>query len=289
MEEISDIAIVGGGPAGMSAALNGTVRNKKVLLFSNDYRESGLYKAEKLDNILGVFGISGAEFLEKSLDQIRQRDVPIIQGRIISILPSGGLFFIACGNDVYTARTVILASGIVTSAAFPGERELLGKGVSYCATCDGTLYRNKKVALIAKSVEAIQEANYLKEIGCQVTVITDGQDLDGLAGGIPVVEGRKFAVEGKDHVEALTVDGESMSVSGVFILRTTVAMQSLLPGIELEDGHIAVSRKMETSIPGVWAAGDCTGKPYQVAKAVGEGLIAALLASEYLDQEKINK
>lgn len=284
MEEIKDIAIIGGGPAGMSAALNGTVRNKNVLLFSNDYRESGLYRAERLDNILGAFGISGAEFLEKSLEQIRQRDVPIIQGRIISILQNGNVFYIGCGSDLYMARAVILASGIVISAAYPGERELLGKGVSYCATCDGMLYRGKKVAVVAKSPEAVQEANFLQEIGCHVTVITDGRALDGLTEDIPVAEGRKLSIEGTNCVKTLTIDGEPMEVDGIFILRTTIAMQSLLPGIELEDGHIAVNRKMETSISGVWAAGDCTGKPYQVAKAVGEGLIAALSAAEYLDQ-----
>lgn len=283
MPDLKDIAIIGGGPAGLSAALNATIRNKSLLLFSNSYKESGLYKAEKLDNILGLPGVTGSEYLQQCLEHVRSKGIEMTMGRILSIMPAGSSFMINCGVDIYTARAVILANGIVKGAAYPGEKEFLGKGVSYCATCDGMLYRKSKVVLVAKSTEAINEANYLEEIGCDLTVISDGRDLSGLKDGIPVITAKRIEVRGRDRVESLKVDEREIDCQGVFILRPTVAMQTLFPSIEMEDGHIKVDRTMSTSIKGVWAAGDCTGKPYQVSKAVGEGLVAALSAAEYLD------
>lgn len=286
MQETVDIAIIGGGPAGLSAALNANVRNKRLLLFSGDYRESGLYKAEQLDNVLGMPGLTGKAYLEACLEHVTASGTQITQSKVLSIMPMGKTLMISAGPEVYSARAVILTSGIVMEKTYPGERELLGRGVSYCATCDGMLYRKKQVCVVAKSGEAVHEANYLQEIGCQVTVISDGRDLTGLSKEIPVVTGRKLCICGEGQVQSIEVDGEGIACQGVFILRNTVAMSSLLPGLKLEDGHIWVNRKMETNLPGVYAAGDCTGRPYQVSKAVGEGLIAALCAAEYLDEQE---
>ena len=281
-----NIAIIGAGPAGLSAALNASVRNKSVRLFSGDYRETGLYKAERLENILGTPSMTGSDYLEFCRKQVEDRGIEITNGRVLTIMPMGEQFGISVGADFYTADTVILATGIVQKVAFPGERELLGKGVSYCATCDGMLYRGKIVCVVIKASEGIHEANYLKEIGCTVIVISDGRDLSGLQGDIKVIEGKKITVIGENKVEALQVGDEKIPCEGVFILRNTVAMDSLMPNLAQENGHIQVGRKMETSIPGVYAAGDCTGKPYQVAKAMGEGQIAALSAVEYVDAKK---
>jgi len=279
----TDIAVIGGGPAGLSAALNARVRNKSTRIFSSDYRESGLYKAEWLENVLGTPGMSGRDYLELCLEQVRGRDVDFIGGRVLSVMPMGDKFMISAGADVYSAQAVILACGIVQKAAYPGERELLGRGVSYCATCDGMLYRQKTVCVIIKSGEGIHEANYLREIGSTVTAISDGRSLDGLHADIPVIQGKKLEIHGATRVESLQVDGETIHCKGVFILRSTVAMASLLPDLALDGTHIQVDRNMQTNIPGVFAAGDCTGKPYQVSKATGEGLVAALNAAAYLD------
>ena len=283
----SEIAVIGGGPAGLSAALNGRVRNKSVRIFSGDYKESGLYKAEWLENILGTPGMTGAEYLELCRDQAAAKGAEFVQGRVLSIMQMSGKFTISCGADIYTADAVVISTGIVQKSAFPGERELLGRGVSYCATCDGMLYRKKAVAVVVRSSEGIHEANYLKEIGCTVTVVSDGRDLGGLNGEITVIEGKKIAVLGDGQVEGLTVGEATIPCQGVFILRNTVAMSSLLPSVETEAGHIQVDRNMQTNIPGVYAAGDCTGRPYQVSKATGEGLVAGLSAVEYLDKQQI--
>ncbi|MCL2842231.1 MAG: NAD(P)/FAD-dependent oxidoreductase [Oscillospiraceae bacterium] len=282
----SDIAVIGGGPAGLSAALNGRIRNKSVRIFSGDYKESGLYKAEWLENILGTPGMTGAAYLESSREQAAAKGAEFVQGRVLSIMPMSGKFTISCGADIYTADAVVLATGIVQTTAFPGERELLGRGVSYCATCDGMLYRKKAVAVVIRSNEGIHEANYLQEIGCTVTVVSDGRNLGGLDSAVTVLEGKKIVVLGDGQVEGLSVGDQTVPCQGVFILRNTVAMSSLLSSLETDGGHIKVDRNMQTNIPGVYAAGDCIGRPYQVSKATGEGLVAALSAVEYLDKQK---
>jgi len=281
MEHV-DMIIIGAGPAGLSAALNARVRNKTIRLFSGDYRETGLYKAERLDNILGTPGMTGSDYLEFCRNQVTERGIEITQGKVLSILAMGEQFGVSVGAEFYTAGAVILATGVTQKAGFPGERELLGKGVSYCATCDGMLYRGKTVCVVVRSPDGVSEANYLQEIGCTVTVISDGRSLTGLREDIQVVEGKKIALIGEQKVEALQVGDRNIPCQAVFILRNTVSMDSILPNLAQEGGHIQVGRKMETNIPGVYAAGDCTGKPYQVSKATGEGLIAALSAVEYL-------
>lgn len=286
MEEIVDIAIIGGGPAGLSGAINAHARNKSVTVFSGNYQESGLYKAEKLDNYLGVPGATGADFLEQCRRQVEAYGIRTVEGRILNIMPMGDIFLISCGSEVYSSRTVILASGIVMLPSYPGEKELLGRGVSYCATCDGMIYRGRRVSVVAKSGEAVHDANFLKQIGCDVTVITDGREISGLSPGIRVIAGKKIEIVGDNKVEALIVDTVAVPCDAVFILRNSIAMSTLLPNVELDNGHIKTEPDMSTSIPGVYAAGDCTGRPYQVAKAVGEGQIAALAAAEYVDNRE---
>ncbi|MCL2368704.1 MAG: NAD(P)/FAD-dependent oxidoreductase [Oscillospiraceae bacterium] len=284
MKENTEIAIVGGGPAGLSAALNARVKNKSTRLLGSDYRESNLYKAERLDNILGIPSLTGQAYLEHCMEQLAGWDVDFIAGRVLSVMPMGDKFMISCGTDIYTADAVILASGIVQTASFPGEADLLGKGVSYCAACDGMLYRGKRVAVVIRSGDGAHEANYLHEIGCEATVVSDGRDLSDLDAAIPVVQGRKIAVLGEGRVEGLQVGDTVIPCEGVFILRATVALGSLLPNLEVAEGHINVDRDMQTSIPGVFAAGDCTGRPYQVSKAAGEGQVAAFAAAAYIDK-----
>ena len=161
--------------------------------------------------------------------------------------------------------------------------EYLGRGVSYCATCDGMLYRGRPVVVVGRSGEAPREAAYLKELGCQVVYVASKRP-GGLAPDIPFIQAGRLEVLGEQTVTGLRADGAVIPCSGVFILREAVAPTDLLPGLKTEHGSIQVDRRMATSIPGVFAAGDCTGEPLQVSKAVGEGLVAALSAAEYLDQ-----
>ena len=141
------------------------------------------------------------------------------------------------------------------------------------------------VAVVGRSGGAPGEANYLRSIGCQVVYVSP-QPPEGLDPAIPYVKASRLAVRGDQTVTGLEADGSLIPCAGVFILRSAVAPADLLPGLATEHGVIQVDRQMRTSLPGVFAAGDCTGGPLQVAKAVGEGHVAALSACEYLDNRK---
>lgn len=277
-----DIIVLGSGPAGLSAAVTARGRNKSVLVIGNRWQDSPLARAERVDNYLGMPGMTGMEMLEAFQRHAQEIGVEMVTGKVLSIMEWEG-FHLTVGSQLYQGSALILAPGVVRQAKFPGEETYLGRGVSYCATCDGMLYRNKPVAVVGRSKDAPHEAAYLKSIGCQVVYVAPKRP-DQLEEDIPFVQAAKLAVKGEQTVTALEADGADIPVNGVFILREAVAPGDLLPGLTLEKGAIQVDRSMATSVPGVFAAGDATGAPLQVSKAVGEGLIAALSACEYLDR-----
>ena len=277
-----DIIVLGSGPAGLSAAVTARGRNKSVLVIGNRWQDSPLARAERVDNYLGMPGMTGMEMLEAFQRHAQEMGVEMVTGKVLSIMEWEG-FTLTVGSQLYQGSALILAPGVVRQAKFPGEETYLGRGVSYCATCDRMLYRNKPVAVVGRSKDAPHEAAYLKSIGCQVVYVAPKRP-DQLEEDIPFIQAAKLAVKGEQTVTALEADGADIPVNGVFILREAVAPGDLLPGLTLEKGAIQVDRSMATSVPGVFAAGDATGAPLQVSKAVGEGLIAALSACEYLDR-----
>lgn len=268
MDNKFDILIIGGGPAGISAALTAINRGKTVGVITNPPESSKLYLAESVTNYPGISG-SGKDIVNAMFSQLEHSGAQVIYGRALSVMPIGKTVGVAVGNDFYEAGAVIVAAGISRKPVCQGETEFLGRGVSYCATCDGMLYRGKTVALIGGSEEARHDAEFLRGIGCNVI------ELPGAA---------RYEIIGTQRAEAVVSGGETYPVDGVFIIKDTVSVANLMSGLERSGAAISVGRGMETSIPGVFAAGDCTGKPYQAAKAVGEGNIAALSACEYIDK-----
>ena len=277
-----DIAVIGGGPAGLSAAVNARARNKSVLVVTNDYRESPLYKAEWVDNYLGMPGRTGPELLEAYHSHAEAMGTVFRAGRALNIMPMEGTNYIGIGSDMEEARAVILATGVSRGRKYPGEAEFLGRGVSYCATCDGMLYRNRPVAVVGLAPDAPEEANFLHGLGCRVTYVSPRAPA-GLDPAIPYVKAARMEITGSSAVSALQADGREIPCDGVFLLRHAVAPPDLLPGLTLEGGYVAVDRDMRTSLPGIFACGDCTGEPLQLSKAAGEGLIAGQKAAEYVD------
>ena len=278
-----DIAVIGGGPAGLSAAIQVRARNKSVLVVSGDDRDNPLYKTSRIDNYLGFYNVTGPELLERFRTHAGQMGAERRDGRVLNLLAVGGAYYLSIGSEVEQARAVVLATGVVRAKKYPGEAERLGAGVSYCATCDGMLYRGKPVAVVGRSGDAPREASYLKSLGCQV-VYAAAKRPETLEEDIPFVQANRLEITGAQTVTALVADGAPIPCSGVFILRDAVAPTDLLPQLETRENAIRVDRSMSTSVPGVFAAGDCTGGPLQVSKAVGEGLVAALSAAEYLDR-----
>lgn len=277
-----DVAVIGGGPAGLSAAINARARNKSVLVVTNDFCESPLYRAERIDNYLGMPGLTGKAMLEEFQRHAEMSGAAFQRGRVLNIMPAEGACYLGIGSEVEEATAVIVATGVSRGKKYPGEAELLGKGVSYCATCDGMLYRERRVVVVGLAPDAAAEANFLFELGCRVTYVS-GKAPEGLNSAIPFVKAAKLEIEGGDAVTALRADENEIPCEGIFILRHAVAPTDLLPDLALSNGYVDVDREMRTNLQGIFAAGDCTGTPLQLSKATGQGLVAGQKAAEYVD------
>lgn len=277
-----DIVIVGAGPAGLSAAINAVTRGKTVRIFSN--KENYLSKAERVDNHLGFYNISGKELMNKFREHAEAMNVKIEEGKVVNILPMGESFMVNINGEIEEAKKVILAMGISKVKELPGERTLLGSGVSYCATCDGMLYRGKNAVVWDQSKDAAEEAVYLSGIGVNVIFVSKNVRPEIFNDNIKYINGTISEVVGNNKVEAVMLGKEKIMADAVFMLRDAVAPTALVEGLKTEGNFIAVNRNLETNIEGLYATGDITGKPLQLSKAVSEGLIAAQHAASQIDK-----
>ena len=281
-----DIAIIGTGPAGLEAAITGTIRNKKVLLVGSKDLSVKLTKAHEIQNYLGFPAVKGedlAKAFQKHLDQL---GIGITEERISAVYAMGDYYAMQAGEQMLEATTVILATGVVQGKPLPGEAENLGHGISYCATCDAALVRGKRVAVVGYSAREEAEAAFLSEICPEVLYFPMYRDVNQLPEKVTVIPETVTEVRKQDGKMTIHTSENSYSAEAVFVLREAVAPGQLVPGLETEGAHVRVNRRMETNLPGCYACGDLTGTPYQYIKAAGEGNIAALSAVGYLDQKK---
>lgn len=279
-----DIAIIGTGPAGVSAAITAKVRNKRVLLLGSHNLSEKMGKAHRILNYPGLPEVTGEELVDRYQKQLAGLGVTVTEKRVSTVYPMGDYFSLQASGELLEASSVILASGVVIENPFPGEQEFLGKGVSYCATCDALFFRGKEVAVIGYGKEAEHEAIYLAEVVKKVSYFPMGKEDPQLPENIQVFRESPIAIEGEQVVQALKTDVSTHAVSAVFILRESIAPAQLVPGLETADNHVKVNLSMETNIPGLFACGDITGKPYQYIKAAGQGNVAALSAVSYLSR-----
>ena len=276
---MTDVIVIGGGPAGLSAAINVRARGKSCVVIGNRPAENPLWRAQQVDNYPGMRGVSGAEMLSRMRREAEEAGVTCAEERVIALSSMGDSFLAATEQQMIEGRRAILAVGAALAKPMAGERELLGCGVSYCATCDGMLYRGKRAIVTGNAPELPEEAAFLQRIGVEVTVIT--RRTVTLSEGLSSLTAKEMRiVEREGKVAAFVADGTEYPCEAVFILRPMLAPDTLVRGLAVQDGFIAVDKHMQTNIPGLYAAGDCTGKPLQIAKAVGEGLIAAQHAAE---------
>ncbi len=281
-----DIAIIGTGPAGVSAAITASVRNKKVLLLGSRNLTEKLQKAHQIQNYPGFPAVSGAELAAAFQKHLDQMGIVITEKRINAVYAMGDYFALQSGDDMLEASAVILATGVVQGKPLPGEEELLGRGVSYCATCDAPLYRGKRAAVIGYSPREEAEAAFLSEICAEVLYFPVYKEETGLPAAVRVIREKVTGIESAAEGVVVKTAENGYPVDGAFVLREAVAPGQLVPGLEVNGSHVAVNRAMEASIPGVFACGDITGTPYQYVKAAGEGNVAALSAVKYLDSLK---
>ena len=292
---IYDAAIIGTGPAGLSAAITLKLHNKSILWLGAKNLSTKVEKSEKIANYPGVGLVTGKELIEKFTAHAEAMELEITEQMVTAIMSGGDYYMLSAGSDVYMAKTILLTTGAAAAKGFDGEEEFLGRGLSYCATCDGFLYRGKTIAVFCGDERFEHEIDYLAELAGKVYVFAPytggkyGKSADKtpeVSENIELLPKPIKKVSGGMKVTSVELaDGTVVEIDGLFCLRNSIAPATLLKGIELDGAHIIVNREMETSMPGVFAAGDCTGRPYQIAKAVGEGNIAAHSIVEFLAEK----
>lgn len=300
---MENIVIIGAGPAGISAALYAARENMNPLVINNGI--GALEKAEKIENYYGLEQpLSGKELYERGISQAEALGVRILDAEVLGI----------SGFDTFTVKTtagdfdtvsVILATGGKRSAPkIPGLKEFEGRGVSYCAVCDAFFYRGKEVAVVGNGEFALHEAEELRNVTQDVTIYTDGKEPEFSREHPIAVNTMKIqAIEGDDKVSGLLMqsdiaaqDAEAPENSfypadGVFVALGTAGSTEIARqmGAEITDkGNIKTDEEMATTIPGLFAAGDCTGGLLQVSKAVYEGSMAAISAGKYVRHKKVS-
>lgn len=277
-----DIAIVGSGPAGLSASLNACVRKKKFIIFGSRNYSDKLLKAIKINNYLGLPGKSGLEFKNEIDKQLSLMNIAVTEEKINAVYTMDDYFILISDKGTYEAKAVILAAGISFDGIINGETEFLGKGVSYCVTCDAQLCKNKIATIIAYSSKYEAEAEFLLGISSEVFYVPVYNADVKMNAKIHVIKDEVISIEGGNKAAEVKLKNETIKTDYVFILRDRISPIQLMPGLKMSGDHIEVDRLMKTNIKGCFAAGDVVGKPYQYIKAAGEGNIAALSAVEYL-------
>ena len=281
-----DIAVIGTGPAGISAAITATVRNKRVLLLGSKNLSEKLEKAHEIRNYPGFPAVKGSELAAAMKAHLDSMGIEITEKRVSAVYAMGDYFALQADQDMLEATAVILTTGVVQGKPLPGEEQWLGRGVSYCATCDAALYRGRDVAVIGYSPREEAEVAFLSEVCAKVLYFPVYEAEPVLPESVRVIREKVTGIEADGDRKKVVTAENGYSVDGVFVLREAVAPGQLVPGLETDGSHVKVSRKMECSIAGCFAAGDITGTPYQYIKAAGEGNVAALSAVSYLDQMK---
>ncbi len=279
-----DCAVIGTGPAGLSAAITLKLRGKSVTLIGENELSRKISSAHTVKNYLGLPDASGHDMQTAFLSQLSDMEISVKDDNIKQIYAMGEYFALQGRNDNYEAVSVILAVGISSGKTLSGETDFLGRGVSYCATCDGYFYTGKTIAAVCYSREEEKEVLYLSEIAGKVLLFPmyEGCTLSG--GKIEVIHDVPKSVQGSLKATSLVCETSSYDVDGIFILKDSVPASQLVPGLEMSENKssVIVDRLMKTNIKGCFACGDITGKPYQYIKAAGEGNVAALSAVEYI-------
>lgn len=280
---IYDCAVIGTGPAGISAVLNLKIHNKNFIWLGNKDLSDKISKAEKISNYPGFIDATGAELAVAFKAHTEKMGIEVTEKMVNQIFPTENGFALMAGNDFFETKTVILTTGVAAVGTLEGEEGFVGRGVSYCATCDGGLYRGKTIAVVCSNKRFEHEVKYLSELAEKIYYFPTFRDPSDIAPNVCKTAARAVKIEGGMRVSDVVLSsGEKISVDGVFCLRDAISLGTLLPTLEVDNGHIAVDRKMATNVPGCYAAGDCTGRPYQYTKAVGEGNVAAHSVIEYL-------
>lgn len=269
-----DVIIIGNGPAGVSAAIYIQRAGLKSLIIGKDAGSLG--KAEKIENYYGfVNPISGKKLVSSGLLQAKRLGATYVKDEVIGLYYDG-YFTVNTKNKSFTSKSVLIATGTVKNKpSIKGLKEFEGKGISYCAVCDGFFYRGKNVAVVGNSDYALHEAKELLPLVKSLTLLTNGNNLNtNFPSSVNVNFKKIISINGEDEAEYISFDDDSkMDFDGIFIATGSASSSDLAKkiGAELDKDNIVVDKNLQTNIEGLYAAGDCTGGMLQISKAIYEG------------------
>ncbi|MEM1531167.1 MAG: FAD-dependent oxidoreductase [Candidatus Bathyarchaeia archaeon] len=301
VEEVYDVIVVGGGPAGLTAAIYASRMGLKTLVLEGNMPGGRASEAPLIENFPGFpEGISGIELIERMLKQAERFGVEIrFPEEVLDMNLSASLKTVRTRYGTYRGYSVIIATGTQRKKLIvPGETELIGRGVSYCAVCDAPFFKDRIVAVIGFNNEALEDALYISNFARKVILISHGGKSEVEESllekirqkqNIEIMDANVKSINGDAYVKSITIAGqkglEEIPVDGVFIVLGSIPVTNIVrkAGIAVDErGCIRVDRSQSTNIEGVFAAGDCTCGGMQVATAVGEGAMAALQAYRYV-------
>lgn len=275
-----DVIIIGAGPAGISTSLYTKRANlKTMIIYQNN---SNLEKAELIENYYGFTkGITGNDLYNKGINQAKNLGVELRKEEVINIKMNENGFEVITDKNEYKTKNVVLATGNKKNVPkIKGIQEFEGKGISYCAVCDGFFYRNKDIAVIGNGKYAISETNELINLANQITILTDGEKAPEFRADNVKIDTRKIEeIQGQKRVEQIKLeDNTTIKTDGIFVAKGVAGSSEFAKklGIITNKDKIVVNEKMETNISGIYACGDCTGGVLQISKAVYEGTKAGL-------------
>lgn len=290
MKQPFDCIVIGAGIAGVTASIYLKRAGLKILLLEKKAIGGQIINTSEIENYPTIENIDGTSFSLQLQNQIKKLEIPIEYKEVLDIQINGDLKIVKTKDNEYITKNIIIATGrIPRKLNLDNEDKLLGRGISYCATCDGYFYKNKKVAIIGGGNSALEAAIYLSKICNSVTVINRSEKLradEELQNEVKLLENVKIlyneeilSLGEKDGILSyLTLKNNQISVDGLFVYIGLVPTLPFIKNIDLklESGYIVVNQKMETNIPGIYACGDIIKKDvYQIITAASEGAIAA--------------
>ena len=281
-----DVIIIGKGPAGISASLYTKRANLNTLVIGNS--EGALGKTEKIENYYGFESpINGKELVEKGIRQAENLGVELITKQV-TVIEYNNSYTVKTIDEDYETKSIIIATGTNRNKSkIPGINEFEGKGISYCAICDGYFFRGKDVAVLGAGEYAISEAEILEQVASSVTILTNGKEpIEVRNDNIQCIDKPIEKFEGNEQkVEKIKFkDNSTMHINGIFVAEGVATSTDLARkiGIQTKSNTIVVNSEMQTNVPGIFAAGDCTGGLLQISKAIYEGAKAGLSAIKYV-------
>lgn len=285
--EMEKLIIAGAGPAGVSAALYAVRSGITPLVLHKG--GGALEKAVKIENYYGLpQPVSGAELYQNGLEQLKSFQVPVMEEELLAVEYDGD-YTVHTTEHTYHSKALVLATGAKRNTlALKELKKYEGSGISYCAICDGFFYRGKEVAVLGNGPYALHEAKVLEPLAAKVTILTNGIEADfqgETPGDIPVETKKLLSAGGEGPLSYVELeDGSRLPVSGLFVALGTADSTDIARklGLVIENNHILIEPDTSTPLPGLYAAGDCTGGMLQIAKAVYEGALAGTKAVKYL-------